>query len=104
MENAIRRQICLVVGIEGVEQPFRKHFSELREAPGKSHCESKYQIGDPKIKQGRQFQNRARLSGSGEREPGAEHEKQLPAKWVEIPAAVRKRRQIPFELTRGKIQ
>ncbi len=104
MQKPIGGEICLVAGVERVEQPVREHFSELRETPRHRHHQRKRQVGNPEIKQGRHLENRAAFLQSAEREPGAQHEQQLPAERVERPVAIGKGRQVPFQRARSKIE
>src|SRR6202166_3135757 len=52
VQRAIRGEIYLVVGIEGVEQPWRQHSSELREAPRHRHHQRESQVSNSQIRQG----------------------------------------------------
>src|SRR5450432_445102 len=49
MQDAIRGEIGLVVRVECVEQPCRKHVSERREASCHRHHKRKSQVGDREI-------------------------------------------------------
>src|SRR5579872_4726857 len=55
MQEAIGREVGLVVRIEGGIQPVREQRAEIREASGHGHDQRKQEIGDAEIERDRRI-------------------------------------------------
>ncbi len=100
VQEAIGRQIGLVVRIERRIQPVREQVAESRKLAGHGHDQREDHVGDAEPERGRVHDHRRRLPCTTERAPCAEYEQHLPGERVEVPGAGRVGRQIPSRLPR----
>ena len=78
-----------------------------RKFPCHRHRQGKEQVQPRRGAQDREILKRtygAHLIRAAQCKPGAEHKQELPAERVEIPPSIRKRRQIPVELTGCEVE
>src|SRR3569623_1457114 len=104
MQEAIRREVGLVVRGEGVHQPGRKQRSEFWKAARQRHQESKNQIERGHPEQEWHADRIPDLADSRDRHPSTELEQHLPAEWGEVPDASRVAGQIPAEMPGCEIE
>ena len=104
VQQPVRRQIDLAVGIEAVQHRCGEQLPEFGEPPRQRHDQRECQIDEAEIENEARFEGPGETPGAAEREPAAKHKQQLPAERIEIPVSLREGRQIPFELARGHIK
>ena len=85
MRKAQRVEIDLIDRVDQLLQPVRNVLAHAGQIPGQRNDEGEQEIRDRYAQGDPRLQHRPESLRSPQRAPGAEHEQQLPGKWIEIP-------------------
>jgi hypothetical protein len=103
VHNSIGRKICLIVGLERVQNPMWDKIAERGCVDGHRRDEGEDKICACEPEYGPCPKKRLEGLSAAKRDPGAEEKQDLPGERIEIPEARGRGRQIPAKMPRSKI-
>src|SRR2546430_1620625 len=90
VEDTVRREVGLIVGIEWLQDPMRNKAAEIRRLNGRGHDKSEKKVADREPERGLRCEHRLKRPGAAKGRPCAQNKQQLPCERVEIPGARRR--------------
>src|SRR5712671_5028471 len=95
VNDPVRREIRLIVGIEWLQDPMRKKTAEIWYTNGRRHDKSKDKVGDRQPERGPCLNDRLKDSSAAKSGPCAQKKQQLPGERIKVPEPRWRGRKIP---------